>query len=188
MNWDEAIPILQQGGVIIFPTETVWGIAAAVDNEGAVRTFYEIKRRDPNKPSQVLIGSMAMAESYGIFLDKAKELAEKHWPGALTLVVPATENVSSAVKNDDETVGLRWPDLEPLSNMIIELGSGLVASSANFSGGEPPKSREEIKPELTKKVAGIVDYEIKTQGQSSTVARISEQGIEILRQGTIFLT
>src|SRR3989339_845382 len=98
----KAIQILKSGGVVAFPTETVFGIGAALDQPEAIRRIFKIKKRPRHKPLQILVASLAEAKKLGEFNQKAEAFAKKYWPGPYTLIVPGLKG--------NKTIGLRVPD------------------------------------------------------------------------------
>src|SRR3989344_8500778 len=105
----KAQKILKSGGVIAFPTETVFGIGALLNKPKAIRRIYKIKKRPLGKPLQVLIANYRQAFELGVFNEKNLAYAKKRWPGPLTLIVPATKKVPKIVTAGGKTVGLRMP-------------------------------------------------------------------------------
>ncbi|OGC04098.1 threonylcarbamoyl-AMP synthase [candidate division WOR-1 bacterium RIFOXYA12_FULL_43_27] len=152
----EAIKILKNGGVIIFPTETVYGIGCAYDNQKAIDRIYEIKKRPKDKPLQILISNMEQLELLGA---KTPEEARGFWPGPITIIVPTGRDLS---------LGLRMPDHPIALEIIRGLGKPLAATSANLSGEEAPISFDQIKikadfaidggPCKIKKASEIIDF------------------------------
>src|SRR6185436_272246 len=108
--FEEILSFLRAGGVIGFPTDTAYGLGADPFNETAVRRIFEIKGRAEDKPILLLVDSVEMARSVASVPDKALALAERFWPGPLTMVLPALPNVPSLVTAGTGTIGIRWPD------------------------------------------------------------------------------
>ncbi|MCU0640515.1 MAG: L-threonylcarbamoyladenylate synthase [Candidatus Margulisbacteria bacterium] len=124
---DRAIKALKAGGVIAFPTETVYGLGALLSRPKAIARIYKIKKRPRSKPLQVLVSSLRQAKELGIFNAQALRLAKKGWPGPLTLVVPGRKG---------KTIGLRVPAHRTVLNLIRKVGP-IAATSANISGQKP---------------------------------------------------
>jgi L-threonylcarbamoyladenylate synthase len=141
-KFNQAITVLKSGGVIAFPTETVYGIGALLRQPKAIARLYKIKRRPRNKPLQVLVSSLKQARELGVFNDRALSLAKKGWPGPLTLVVYKTRKVPKIV-SADRTVGLRLPAHRTVLDLIRKAGP-LAATSANLSGNAPFKNAKEV--------------------------------------------
>jgi L-threonylcarbamoyladenylate synthase len=174
----KVVEVLKNGGVVIFPTDTVWGMGVAADNPAAIKKFYKIKKREPNKPTAVLIADLAQAEELGEFDDEVREVAKKYWPGALTLVIPG---------KGDGTIGLRVPDWPLVQELCRKLGAGILAGSANFAGEGAPVKREELNPELVKLVDWVMPPVAEAMGgqPASTVVDTTTRPWKILRQGAI---
>jgi L-threonylcarbamoyladenylate synthase len=179
-----AAETLKSGGVIIFPTDTVWGIGAWAGSSSGIEKLYRIKNRPGDKPTAMLIKDQHQAKQYGVFSAEASRLAVKYWPGALTVVVAATPAVPQEIRGEKGTVGLRVPDNTDIQALCEVLGGGIVTGSANFSGLPAPKNRQEI----DQKLIDATDYllEGESQGQpASTVVDTTTNPAIILRQGPI---
>ncbi|MBI5698856.1 threonylcarbamoyl-AMP synthase [Candidatus Saganbacteria bacterium] len=168
----KAHDVLKSGGVIIFPTETVYGIGTLVSNEPGIKRIYEVKKRPLDKPLQILIADLKQAESLALDISpKAREVMKKHWPGPLTLVFKARSGGS---------VGIRMPKHDWLLKLIKETGP-LAASSANLSGLSEPISAEEVKIDADL----LIDGGKCKLGEASTVIDVSVDPPLILREGRI---
>ncbi len=143
----KAIITLKNGGVIAFPTETVYGIGALLSCPKAVARLYKIKKRSRSKPLQVLVASLKQARELGIFNDKALKLAKQKWPGPLTLVVRKTAQVPKLVTGGTNKVGLRIPAHRTVLDLLRQVGP-IVATSANEAGEEPALTAGEVKKRL----------------------------------------
>ena len=143
---DEAVERLRAGGVIAFPTETVFGLGADATNPAAVERVYVIKDRPRRQPMPVIVADLAMADAVtdGL-IGRARRLAEAFWPGPLTLVCPASAAIDGIVTAGGDTVALRAPGLPLLCELIRELGRPIIAPSANRAGGEPARSIEDLR-------------------------------------------
>lgn len=173
---NQAVQILRSGGVVIFPTDTVWGMGVAADNPAAVKKFYRIKRREKDKPTAILVADLAQAEKIGEFGDRVREVAKKFWPGALTIVVPSRAG---------GTVGLRVPDHRVIQELCRQAG-GILAGSANFAGGLAPRILEEIDKELIEMVDMVMGGESLGQ-EASTVIDTTVKPWRVIRQGTVVI-
>ena len=172
----QAVKVLRNGGVIIFPTDTVWGIGVKADDGGAATKFYEIKKREEDKPSQILVADLEQAEQLGEFNIKVFDFAERYWPGALTVVVPGKTGGK---------VGLRVPD-HHLTQELCRRTGGIMAGSANFAGKPAPMKREGLDPELVKLVDLVVDGECGQQ-ESSAVIDTTKNPWVVVRRGPVKL-
>lgn len=190
MNWtsdiNQFVEVLQNGGVGIFPTDTVWGIGCSADSVEAIKKLYQIKKREADKPTAILVGSVEQAMQYGELNPRALQLSKVHWPGALTIIVPAKETVPTEVRGKNNTVGIRFPDYPLVHNIALELQCGIMTGSANFSGGNPPLSKTEIDAELIELVDICLDGECGHQ-PPSTIIDCTTDTMNLLRQGSIIL-
>lgn len=184
INFDEAIKILDNDGVIIFPTDTVWGLGCRVDRPTAINKFYQLKQREPNKPTAVLVGSIKQALSYGSFNEASMDVIQEHWPGALTVIVQAKNNVPAEIQGPGGTVGIRWPAFELVEKLCQAVGSGIMAGSANFAGDPPPTTIEEVNSQLIKQSDGLLDG-VSGGQPPSTVVQMGDYEAKIIRQGAI---
>ena len=132
----EAVRILSEGMPLIFPTDTVWGLGVSVGHCESPKALFDIKGRESGKPVAWLVGSIDDIGRYGSNVpDYAKDLAEKHWPGALTIIVKASANVPEEFRSNEGTIGLRMPASETALDLIRSVGCPLAVTSANISGG-----------------------------------------------------
>lgn len=181
---NKAVKILNEGGVIIFPTDTVWGIGASIQRLDAIEKLYEIKGRPKTKPTAVLIGSISQAAEVAFLDQEAKDLIGKFWPGGLTLVVKAKPSTPKIIKGAGETIGIRMPNHKLVLKMVNQLGCGIVAASANFAGQPPPAEKEMIDPQLVDLCDFFVEG-ISGGGLPSTVVDITVKPYKIIRQGAV---
>lgn len=183
----KAIEILKQGGIIIFPTDTAFGIGCAIDDEKAVERLFRIRKRPESQATPVLVDTVKMAQDYlqPIPQEVVDKLIEPYWPGALTIVLPClTDRVPSLVRGGGKTLGVRIPN-HPAPRAIIQgLGKPILGPSANFHGEQTPYSFAELDPELTKLVDFLVGGECTTK-RASTVIDCSEIPWKILRKGAV---
>jgi L-threonylcarbamoyladenylate synthase len=173
----KAINILKSGGVIAFPTETVYGIGALLSRPKAIRRIFKIKKRPKSKPLQILVSSMKQALELGKFDAKALTFAKKRWPGPLTLVVYKTDKVPKLITGGTNKVGLRIPAHRTILNLIRKVGP-IAATSANISGENPFLDTEEVErglPDLDYVISGRVKI-----GKASKVIDATT-GFKVLR-------
>lgn len=180
----EAAGILQSGGIVIFPTDTVWGIGASLNNPQAIKRLYQIKKREKTKPTAVLVGSFFQAEQLGEITQKAKELIKKHWPGGLTIIIKAKQSVPRVVQGKTGAVGLRIPDHKLLLKLLDKLGTGIAAGSANFAGRPAPASRGMIDQRLIERIDLVLEGECGGR-LPSTVIDARDKVFKIIRQGSV---
>lgn len=174
-----AVDVLRAGGVLLFPTETVYGIGAASSRADALAKMRRLKERPDGKPFQLLAADAAMAEKIGAMFDAgAKRLAQTFWPGPLTLVVP---NANSA---EGETLGIRVPASELMLAVCCALGEPVIYSSANPAGRPPPKDAASADC-FGDEADLLLDAGAAANGTPSTVVRCRGETYEILREGGI---
>ena len=180
----EAIKIILQGGIVIFPTDTVYGVGCKIDNEIAVKKLFELRKRPQEKATPVLVKGISQAETYFEKVpNNIRELMIKYWPGALTIVYYCQKGlIPPLVRGGGETIGLRMPDLDITLSIIDGIGMPILGPSANFHGSNTPKSFEELDPEFVKKVDFVVNGKTNL-GVASTVLDCTKNPFEILRQG-----
>jgi len=185
---DKAIEIIKTGGIVIFPTDTAFGIGCRIDNPQSVDRLFSIRRRPRTQATPVLVGSMQMALPY--FLnpkDIVRQLMNQYWPGALTIVSTChTNEIYSPIRGGTNKIGLRMPDNKMLLDIIASVGVPLLGPSANFHGEPTPFTYASLDPELIKLVDLVIPGMCKTR-QASTVIDCSTEPITILRQGAITL-
>lgn len=182
----KASEVLRKGGIVIFPTDTAYGIGCRMDNEKAVEKLFEIRKRPKNQAVPVLIDSISMAEKYSKRITKkVRKLMENYWPGGLTIILEAKkELVPLLVRGGGETVGLRIPNHPIPLALIKRLNVPILGPSANFHGEKTPYSFFDLDPKIIK----MVDYVIKGVCQirkPSTVIDVSKNKWVIIRQGAV---
>lgn len=183
---EQALAALAGGKIIAMPTDTVYGLAAALDQPDAIDAIYAAKGRDAGKALPVLIDSSEQIRRYaGGNYKRASRLAEVFWPGALTIVLPATSEVPYGVHRGSGTVGLRMPDNAIALAIIAGAGGGLAVTSANLSGRSEARSADEVRKSLGGLVSVVVDGGPATGGVPSTVVDLTGRELQVLRQGTI---
>ncbi len=180
----QAVEILRQGGIIIYPTDTAFGIGCRIDDEKAVRKLFEIRERPLNKPCPVLFHSIELVKEYVTEIpSQAEELMKKYWPGALTIILPANAKVGELVRGQTG-IGCRIPNHEIPLTIVAELGVPIIGTSANFPGMPTPYHFSELDQKLISRVDLTVNGE--TNGQEvSTVIDCTQSKIKILRQGAV---
>jgi len=180
-----AAKAIKSGGLVIFPTETVYGIGANAFDPEAVKKIFKIKNRPQEIPLQVLISDVSQIKQLARDVPKkAGEFMKKHWPGPLTLVLNKSEKVSNAVSGGKDSVGLRMPDHKVILELIKESGVPIAATSANIHGNPSPKTAEEAVKELGSADLVIDGGECKI-GVPSTVIDATQDPPKVLRQGSL---
>jgi L-threonylcarbamoyladenylate synthase len=183
---EKAIGVLKSGGIVAFPTDTVYGIGADILNKSAVERIFSAKGRDSRKPLQVLIADKNdlsfIAENQS---DILYSLVKKFMPGALTIVMSAKSDFPKWVTCGLDTVGVRMPANALALRMIKAFGRPISATSANISGMPDPKDAQQVLEYLDGKIDLILDGGPTTDNIPSTVIDISVNPPRILRHGVI---
>ena len=179
-----AAEILLRGGVAAIPTDTVYGFAALVHDEKAIERLYRIKERSQNKSIAVLLGDAVQApEVAHEFPAKARRLAEKYWPGALTIIIRKKAGLPADLTSND-LVGLRIPDHDFTRELIRRTGP-LAVTSANISGEPPARSVADFAEELGPQLDIIIDGGPSRGGVPSSVINCDADPAVVLREGAI---
>jgi L-threonylcarbamoyladenylate synthase len=181
-----AADAIRQGFLVIFPTETVYGLAADALNESAVAKIIEAKGRRDGHPLPVQIAGMdGLCMVASSVPEAARLLAERFWPGPLTLVVPKSEGISDLVSGGAKSVGVRVPDHPVALALLRELGTPIVATSANLTGDQAPTTAEAAMSDLGDLVSVVLDSGPCRIGTASTVVDTTGKISRILRLGSI---
>ncbi len=174
---ERAASVLKNGGLVAFPTETVYGLGANLLDEKAIDKLYRIKERPRNKPLTVHVADIKTVKKMaGRIPGGAKRLAERFWPGPLTLVLKDKRG---------RKTGFRMPDNRIAFLLIKKAGVPVAAPSANISGRCPPKSAKEVLMGLGGKIDMVLDGGKTRIGVESTVVDMSGENFKILREGVI---
>ena len=182
----EAVRVLQAGGIVALPTDTVYGIGVALDAERGIERLFEAKRRPPDRAVMLLLDSAEQARGIGSWPPVAAALAEAFWPGGLTIVVdqlPAA-NLPPELTGGAPTIGLRVPDHACPRALAAAIGA-LPVTSANLSGQPPARDAAEIAAQLGDAVDCIVDGGPAHGGPASTVVDCTADPVRILRVGAV---
>ena len=183
----EAARLILAGAPVAVATETVYGLAADATNANAVARIYEAKGRPGFNPLIVHVPNLAAAERIGEFNELARALAEEHWPGPLTLVVPLREDagIASIVTAGLTTIGLRVPAHPAMQALLEAVGRPLAAPSANASGAISPTRAEHVMKSLGGRIPLIVDSGPTPRGIESTIVAATGGTLRLLRRGPI---
>lgn len=181
-----AATVLRKGGIVVFPTETVYGIGASADSCIGPQEIIDIKMRPGHKPLPWLVEDDKALDTYGIEVpDYAHRLAEAFWPGALSIVVKASKRVSKDFTDERGTVALRCPDHEIVRELILASGGPIIATSANTSGNPAAGAFEELEPRIIAAADLTLDGGETLHGIASTVVDCTGALPEILREGAV---
>lgn len=182
----KASNIIKDGGIVVFPTETVYGIGTDALNNSAIEKLYNIKKRPHKKPISVLVSDFEMITKV------AKEISDIEWkiiknffPGPLTIVLTKKESISNILTGGEATIGVRMPDNQIALKLIEYVGKPVATSSANISGEKSGIDIENIKKTFVNKVDYYLEGKYNKTSIPSTVIKVKNGEIEILREGTI---
>jgi L-threonylcarbamoyladenylate synthase len=179
-----ALEILQSGGLVAFPTDTVYGVGALAFDKAGVENIYAAKDRQVEKAIPVLIGELDdLGKVCADVPEIALRLAARFWPGPLTLVIPKHPNLPESV-SAGPTVGVRIPD-HPLARALLRLAGPMAVTSANLSGQPGPSTALEVLAQLGGRINLVLDGGKTTGGVPSTVVDCIGMGLKVLRKGPI---
>jgi len=179
---NRVVECLKQGGVIAYPTDTIYGIGCDIFNRKGVRKIYQIKQRDPRKPFSFICADLSDVSNYAQVSNFAYKIMRRHLPGPFTFVLEATRAVPDLLTTRQKTVGIRIPD-NPIALAIVrELGHPLVTTSVNISGEDVMNDPQDIDMQLGRSLEMVVDGGIMN-GDPSTVISLIDDRVELLREG-----
>lgn len=183
---DSAVEVLQGDGLVAFPTDTVYGLGAKIDSPASIEALFRVKGRERSKAIPILLGDPADLDKVAIDISyTALRLAQRYWPGALTLVVPRHTALPDML-SPGPTIGVRMPD-HPLALRLLRLTGPLAVTSANLSGEPSLSSAGDVAAQLGGRIDLILDGGITPGGRPSTVVDCTGAELVILRQGPISL-
>ncbi|OLD56405.1 threonylcarbamoyl-AMP synthase [archaeon 13_1_40CM_2_52_13] len=180
----EAARLVLEGGLIAYPTDTVYALGCDPFDLDAVDRLVKAKERIKGS-LPILVSSLGEAERIGEINEKSAALARKFWPGPLTLIVQTRSNLPGKVTDNSQSVGLRIPNHEATRRLILESGGAIVGTSANISGQRSLSTAQEVLEELGGRIDLVLDGGPTLLGRESTVVRILEYDITVLREGAI---
>jgi L-threonylcarbamoyladenylate synthase len=185
-NLASAVAALKRGHVIVFPTETLYGLGADALSQAAVEKVFQLKGRDSHNPIPVLVADQEMLHALVAKVPTtARKLMDRYWPGPLTLVLPGQKNIPKPLCNPAGGVGVRISS-QPIATLLVNgLGRPLTATSANPSGKEPARTLQVAKNYFVHRVDVFVDGGTVTSKSGSTVVEVMEDSIKIIREGEI---
>jgi L-threonylcarbamoyladenylate synthase len=183
---DQAVALLRQGGVVAYPTDTLYGLGADAFNEAAVERVFEIKGRPLGMPLPLLLASQDdLSRVASRVPPLAWRLAERFWPGALTIVLPKAAQVPALVAARGWTVGLRVPDHPVPRELARRLANPITGTSANISGVEAPATAEVVRRTIGHLVDMVLEGGPPPSGRQSTVVDLAGQRPRLLREGAV---
>lgn len=183
---EQGISVLKEGGIVVFPTDTVYGLGASISIGRAVEQVYQVKQRPRNMALPLLLADKSQIEEVAKIVPQVVWLlADRFLPGALTLVLPKSESVSDMVTGGDKTVAIRIP-AHPIPVALIRgVGAPIVGTSANLSGQPSALTAEDVHTQLGDKIDLIIDGGRCPGGLESTIVDLTGETPVILREGAI---
>ena len=189
LNYEKIGEELKKGKLIIYPTDTVYGVGGIISNEDTIKDIYKAKDRSFSSPLIALVSSTEKIEDIAFINEKNREkiekLMEKFWPGGLTIILESKKTVPPIMISNGKTVGVRMPEHEIALKIIESAGGILPTTSANISGEATPRSYEELDEVFKSRVDIVVDGGKCPIGTASTIIDMSCENIKILREGAI---
>jgi L-threonylcarbamoyladenylate synthase len=181
-----AVESLHRGQVIAFPTDTVYGVGAHAMQPKAVEQLYVAKQRPRDKAIPLLLPDLdALAQVAVSVPDAAYALAERFWPGALTMILRRTPQIPDVVTAGGETVAVRIPDHPVTQALLVALNAPLAATSANLSGQPAPDTADGVWEQLAGRIGLLVDGGTCPGGVASTIVDLTTPALKVLRLGGI---
>jgi L-threonylcarbamoyladenylate synthase len=190
IDLDFLVQALKEGKTIVYPTETCYGLGADATNSTAVEKLFAIKKRQEGKSMLIVFPDIAMAQEYVQWSETIQKLADKFWPGALTIVAPATQenNLAPGVKGSDGTVAFRVSSYPLVHEITSLLGTPIVSTSANIAGEDNPYDPQEIVNRFANEALRpdiLIDGRILPHTSPSTIVKIENDHLTVLRQGEV---
>jgi L-threonylcarbamoyladenylate synthase len=187
----EAIHVLEKGGLIIFPSDTVYGLLVDATNEKAVEKLIAFKNRPPGKAISVFVSQEMLKDQVEI-TEKSHSLLKHLLPGPFTVILPSKHRVSSKLESEKGTLGIRMPDYELVADLVNAFGKPITATSANLGGRSPHYSIESLLNQLPKQKQDLIDLIVDAgklpRNKPSTVVDLTQNNIKIVRQGDILFS
>ena len=180
---DIASNILKNGGLVAFPTETVFGIGVIFDNKSSYDKLIEVKRRPPEKPFTLMCSDVSEIEKYAYADARAELLIKKYMPGQFTIILKAKEGLPSYVVSKEGNVGIRISSLKLVRDLIKKVGKPLLVPSANRSSEPPLLNSEDVKKEFNNDIDAVIEGESISNTPSTIV--LVDENITIIREGII---
>lgn len=189
---EKVVTILKDGGVVIFPTDTVYGVGCRFDNQDAVNRLYKIKGAPQAQFFPILVSKITQVKRLAKVNNSAEKLMREYWPGGLTVILIKSSDLKPGLKQlrkpglRHNKIGFRMPDSDLVRSIIDKVGVPIIGTSANFHGKSVPRSFEELNPEFVK----LADFVIKGKcqgGIESTVVDTTVDPPAIIRQGAVIV-
>lgn len=185
MNIDKICEVINNGGIVITPTDTIYGIMGDSLNEDVIRKVFEIKKRPFNKPLLLLMDSFEMVKQYTEEIsEKERLLMDRYWPGLVTFILKKNDKVNELITSGNDTVGIRIPNNKDLLEIIRRLNRPVISTSANITGTEVITSTQLLEKDLIDNIDYIEDGG-EVDSESSTIIKIEDNKLVVLREGKL---
>ena len=181
---NQAVNLLKNGDVVVFPTDTIYGIGASITQESGVQKIYEVKSRSPDKPLIIFIASLEQLPQITTNVPESVITSlGKLWPGGLSAIFPKNDFIPSFVTSGQDNVGVRIPNHPLCWQLVRQVGTPLAVTSANISGIDTPPTAPEISAQLGNRVPLVLDGGRNPQPQPSSIVDFTSSPPQLLREG-----
>lgn len=184
---DEIVDIIKRDGIVVFPTETVYGIGGNALSENVIKNIYNIKKRPQEKALNILVKNKEEIKKYAYISNELEEeIIDKFMPGPITIILKKRKSqIPDLLTGNNDTIGIRIPDNDIVKKILEKCNFPIAAPSANISGKPSSIRLEDIKPDFDGKVDAFIDGGKCKQNISSTIVKVIDGNIKILREGII---
>lgn len=184
---DEVVDIIKRDGIVVFPTETVYGIGGNALSENVINNIYNIKKRPQEKALNILVKNKEEIKKYAYISNELEEeIIDKFMPGPITIILKKRKSqIPDLLTGNNDTIGIRIPDNDIVKKILEKCNLPIAAPSANISGKPSSIRLEDIKPDFDGKVDAFIDGGKCKQNISSTIVKVIDGNIKILREGII---
>lgn len=184
---DEIVDIIKRDGIVVFPTETVYGIGGNALSENVIKNIYNIKKRPQEKALNILVKNKEEIKKYAYISNELEEeIIDKFMPGPITIILKKRKSqIPDLLTGNNDTIGIRIPDNHIVKKILEKCNFPIAAPSANISGKPSSIRLEDIKPDFDGKVDAFIDGGKCKQNISSTIVKVIDGNIKILREGII---
>jgi L-threonylcarbamoyladenylate synthase len=181
----EAVDVLERGGIVAYPTDTLYGLAVDPRSEEAVDRLFAVKGRDAQMAIPLIAGSIDQAEQFGVMTDRDRKLAAAFWPGPLTIVVAPRAGLSPKLFGGRHTIAIRVPAHQCARALATALGACVTSTSANRTGRPPAQTADEVAAAMGGSIDLLLDGGATIGGAPSTIVEIGADGPTLVRAGAI---
>jgi L-threonylcarbamoyladenylate synthase len=177
--------IINRGGVIVFPTDTVYGIGGNPLDDSTIQKILKIKKRIPHKGLPILIDQLESLTEYAHLSPKIEKILKRIWPGPVTFILPKTPNLSEKLTGGRNSIAVRIPSHPLLLDLISRVGGALIATSANITGHKPLSTTRDLIDQFERKVDVILTQSSLPLGIPSSIIDLTGETPKILRAGSV---